>query len=314
MTTVAIDRNGWIAADGLAVMNGQIPLQYDAQKIFKFTHEDESFFVGMAGDYSVILEAVEYLEELLYGGLPEGVNFNPEAISIVKLNNQGEVYLGQVASSGSKIVWMHTGDNYLAIGSGMDAAIAAMHCGLSAEESVAVASKVDVHTGGEVTAFHYSELDFYGDMAEAFEREAESLKEQAQALRQASSEESCDEQYDTCLQEAPESVLSDVMEEDEERRWDELESRLKLHREHLDTMQSYMRSERLRDTTSSADINNNGIRNVEFHAGAIIRNIRNDILYEVLTFDTGLGMSVKDRDGNIEFVLPEDFNWFTLPK
>lgn len=229
MTTVAIDKNGNIASDGLAVLGGQVPIQKDAKKVFKFTHEDESFFVGLAGDYSVILEVVEYLEQLLYGDMPESIGFDPEAIMLVKMNEHGDAYLGQVASGGHKVIWMGVGDNAIAIGSGADSAMAAMHVGLSAEEAVGISAKMDIYTGGDITTHHKSELNFLKDVADAYESDAEFLMEEAGAIREGLSsgevgiEESLDGGVDT------EGSIDD-------NTYEQQHEALDRHRGHLDNL------------------------------------------------------------------------------
>ena len=96
--------------------------------------------VGVSGAYSSCMAVIHWLKQ----GSPED-----------DIPDFKDVYALSLRSSG---IWMWDGhphpyklnDKFAAVGSGSQAALAALHLGLSPKDSVQVAAKIDPSTGGRV--------------------------------------------------------------------------------------------------------------------------------------------------------------------
>lgn len=140
MTTIAV-RDGIMAADTRGTVNGLI---FEARKL----HRVFDSIVGIAGNAG---DGGQFVDWLRGGGDMKA----PPAF--VSYNDQdGPDFDALVLDAGGVTLWtqyfqpLKLLGPYFAIGSGAMAAMAAMEMGADAETAVAIAMKVDLHTGGDV--------------------------------------------------------------------------------------------------------------------------------------------------------------------
>ena len=141
MTTVAVNKEG-IAADkqftyqGALKMMGKTKIFDVPKETAKAVFNSDRVLVGFCGNAIPMQRAVEWL-------------WNPtkkfpklKEIEILMLTDRKEIYHGNDFRSLLKVE-----DKFMAIGSGMTYAIAAMTCGKTPLEAVKIASKHDPMTG-----------------------------------------------------------------------------------------------------------------------------------------------------------------------
>jgi 20S proteasome alpha/beta subunit len=136
MTTIAWDGKT-LAADSRATSSG---MPYKAIKIFRL--DDGAIFAG-SGDYGQVCVVKDWVECSIGKSRPVADDF---AGLYVAAN--GEAYRLE-----SSLIMLPLHEQFHAIGSGRDFAMAAMHCGRSAREAVEIAAIYDVFTGGDVMSF-----------------------------------------------------------------------------------------------------------------------------------------------------------------
>ena len=145
MTTIAV-RDGKMACDsmvGISSDGGGDRAYYHCEKVFDITGE----LIGGAGETA----GISLWYEWYMGGCEDKklrkrmweVDFD-----IVILHADGRIE----SSDGSGNI-EETHEPFYAVGSGTKCALAAMHCGKSAEEAVEIAKLIDPHTGGKVQVF-----------------------------------------------------------------------------------------------------------------------------------------------------------------
>lgn len=143
MTTIAVDTNGNIAADGLAARSNMIE-DDKCQKLIK----RDGVIYAMAGRLEHCMVLVDYLSERSDEIMPD-IDGNVLAIE----NGHVRVY------------WLKDGviDSDLvvppyAMGSGADFAYSAMKLGMTAKEAVKHAAGIDLYTGGKITSIKYKKV------------------------------------------------------------------------------------------------------------------------------------------------------------
>ena len=139
MTTVVFDyKNNQISCDSKTTQGGNI-LSLDIDKFNSINNGELWFFSGCSGN-------IEDVEKLKHGDkVPEHVEF----FELLVIKKQ-KVYLGMAVNG--YIIFTHIKYN-ITIGSGQDFAMAFLHIGKSARESVELTSRLDTSTGGKVRVF-----------------------------------------------------------------------------------------------------------------------------------------------------------------
>lgn len=150
MTTITY-RDRKIASDGQVSFGDRIE-QYNLKKVRKIN----GCLVGGAGRLASVLQFFTWFQEWsdaqqVQGDAPHVKVFVPEGIDDEDFNGL-VVFADEVVFfyEGGKKSYELTGQNYFAIGSGADFALAAMDAGASADEAIAVAINRDVYSGGEI--------------------------------------------------------------------------------------------------------------------------------------------------------------------
>lgn len=145
MTTIAY-KDGVIAYDSRLVVENLI---FDDEFEKMHSRDDVLFFLsGSTCDNEKFMNA--YFEpELIYK------NVNVEAI----VYDQSSLYRSSIDSNG--IFWKSPlrANNYYAIGSGRDFALAFMDSGISAEEAIHATMKRDCFTGGKVRTYQVEKVE-----------------------------------------------------------------------------------------------------------------------------------------------------------
>lgn len=143
MTTVAY-RDGIMAADSMLTI-GDTRLAHAAAKLVAAS---DGSIAGASGDTSLCQAFLQWVEsESMSCCVPP-----PAAIGDFR-------YTGIVVSPGGTVLLYDGSPHpirlepapYIAIGSGRDAALGAMAMGASAAAAVAIASEIDIYTGGRIT-------------------------------------------------------------------------------------------------------------------------------------------------------------------
>jgi hypothetical protein len=129
MTTIATDGKS-IACDSYLTDN----TISEVQKIFKV----HNGYIGVAGTY---VSCVQFVNWLINDDNEEP---DPEGVTALLLTKDG-VYCYEESLTPYKL-----SGKYHAIGSGEQAALAAMMCGKSPGQAVKIASKIDPATGGPI--------------------------------------------------------------------------------------------------------------------------------------------------------------------
>lgn len=143
MTTIAY-KDGVIAYDSLATRGGVV-FDFDADKHHQ-VGEAHLFIAGSAHDVRDFLDAYQ-------SGSTEK-DLDIEAI-LVEDNN---IYLCSTTDAGDFWRCKIRAEQAYAIGSGSDFALTAMDMGATAEESVIMASKRDINTGGKIRTYEIQPL------------------------------------------------------------------------------------------------------------------------------------------------------------
>lgn len=145
MTTIAY-RDGVLAADSLthATTESAGEVLYPCEKLFRRTvgrgKQRREVLIGTAGEASPSSLFVEW-----YGsGKPRPKCFKKADFQILLVEPTG------VFETDESCVLQRVVGPYHAIGSGRKAAFAAMACGKTALEAVAIAAMFDPYTGGEI--------------------------------------------------------------------------------------------------------------------------------------------------------------------
>lgn len=119
-----------------SMLSGDCGPSYSAVKIYRL----KDALLGVAG---VFASCVEFVNWLKAGGdrekLPE-----MEGVCALKLTPKGIWFYDECATPYA------VRDKFAALGSGEQAALAALHLGLSPKDAVKVAAKVDCGTGGRI--------------------------------------------------------------------------------------------------------------------------------------------------------------------
>jgi ATP-dependent protease HslVU (ClpYQ) peptidase subunit len=149
VTTIAF-RDGIIAADSRETWDDS---SYNTcEKLFVKRVGRRDVVIGTAGGSFSGMVFVDW-----YGSgapVPEMLaTLDLEEDFCVLVIDRGDAY---VANHLCRLV--KTVDRFVAIGSGRQAALAAMHCGKSAKDAVEVAKKVDPYTGGRVVSICLDDL------------------------------------------------------------------------------------------------------------------------------------------------------------
>lgn len=95
--------------------------------------------IGIAGTYNDCTEFISWYRGGMKGDLPEMKDVNALMLS------PNGIWMFDGSAKPYKIT-----DRFMAIGSGAQAAMAAMYMGASPKEAVEIASKVDAYTGGPI--------------------------------------------------------------------------------------------------------------------------------------------------------------------
>lgn len=150
MTTITY-RNRKIASDGQVSFGSRIDTT-----TLKKVRKINGCLVGGAGRLASVLQFFDWFQEWsdaqqVQGDAPHVKVFVPEGIDDEDFNGL-VVFADEVVFmyEGGKKSYQLTGENYYAIGSGSDFALAAMDAGAEADEAVAVAISRDVYSGGQI--------------------------------------------------------------------------------------------------------------------------------------------------------------------
>lgn len=150
MTTITY-RNRKISSDGQVSFGSRIDTT-----TLKKVRKINGCLVGGAGRLASVLQFFDWFQEWsdaqqVQGDAPHVKVFVPEGIDDEDFNGL-VVFADEVVFmyEGGKKSYQLTGQDYYAIGSGSDFALAAMDAGATAEEAVAVAILRDVYSGGQI--------------------------------------------------------------------------------------------------------------------------------------------------------------------
>jgi hypothetical protein len=135
MTTIAY-RWGVLAADSRMMLGGW-KSPYDATKLHRLP---DGTVCGVVGEYSLGIAFVEWLQSREVDGRP-----SLEGASVVHLAKDGTITVHE--GGGAFPIGK---PDFGAWGSGMPAALAAMHMGADARKAVEIAALLDDSTGGPV--------------------------------------------------------------------------------------------------------------------------------------------------------------------
>lgn len=114
--------------------------QYSTDKIFKIGDS----IVGVAGEVALTCAFLSWFRRECPAGEMMGVDDEEAGFGALVLNSRGLFYYSNCCDPDR----IH--DPFYAIGSGGNAAIAAMMCGKSPHDAVRIASKIDPSTGGAI--------------------------------------------------------------------------------------------------------------------------------------------------------------------
>ena len=159
MTTIAV-RDGIMACDsqeGIYSDGGGDRAYYKSNKIYPvYSNAEEEellYLIGCSGDSDGAPLFIEWFTEYYDTEfsdkqiLKRMYDFDTDAL-ILSANG--------IIETGSTFGVIHEcNEDFYAIGSGTKCALAAMHCGKTAEESIEIAKKIDPHTGGAVQVFSF---------------------------------------------------------------------------------------------------------------------------------------------------------------
>lgn len=138
MTTVAY-RDGVLAADTLGCSH--------IRRHCKKLHRVGDSILGFSGNYMDCLHFVRWFEKkdgpLTFANFRNDNSDAPDVAAIVVCNGEAEKWTEHCQPTPIY-------EPFFAIGSGAQAAMAAMHMGASAKEAVKIAMLIDPHTAGEV--------------------------------------------------------------------------------------------------------------------------------------------------------------------
>lgn len=146
LTTIAFDGE-YLAADGRVTI-GSTVLSEVCNKIYKLSglyNGEQMLYAATAGDVDAAEDIIDYLR----GDSPE----LKESKAQILLFTEGSIY----SYWGRRFT--KECDKYLAIGSGMEVALAAMKCGKNAKDAVKVASQMDIYTGGKIRCVRIRQPD-----------------------------------------------------------------------------------------------------------------------------------------------------------
>lgn len=158
MTTIAIDRNGFIAADGFVLWGGEI--RNRAQKKLRISNGVIYGLTGLTPLMDVLIEWHQKHEaspEKLPKVRPE------EGWTLVVVDQSG---IGKYTNT---CPYIDRFDPPIAFGAGGDYAIGAMLAGATAAEAVKIVSDLCNHTGGEIQTINIAEALGLSDVQQAAE-------------------------------------------------------------------------------------------------------------------------------------------------
>jgi hypothetical protein len=150
--TMACDSQEGISSDG-----GGDRAYYKCNKIYPIYDEKDNllYLIGCSGDSDGAPLFIEWFTEYYDTDLCDKqilkrmFEFDTEALI---LHDDGTI------ETGSTFGIIHEcNEDFYAIGSGTKCALAAMHCGKTAAESIEISKKIDSHTGGKVQVFTHGQ-------------------------------------------------------------------------------------------------------------------------------------------------------------
>jgi len=153
MTTIALDSDLNLASDSLACLNG-VKSQHPFQKVWNI----DNYLIGVAGGYAEALVFVDYLSKLIEHNCVQ--SYTELEIPKPVVDYLDDFFAIMVSPKGEVLFWESSALSFqtqapLAIGSGAPYALAAMECGKTAEEAVAIACKFDPYFGGEIQSVKF---------------------------------------------------------------------------------------------------------------------------------------------------------------
>ena len=147
VTTIAV-RDNVMACDsevGISTDGGGARSYYNSIKIYKIEGE----FIGGSGESAGVLLWYDW-----YMNGCKGKRLSKRMwefdFDIIILHSDGRIQASDASGTFEDI-----NEDFYAIGSGTKCALAAMHCGRSAEEAVEISKLIDSHTGGKVQVFSH---------------------------------------------------------------------------------------------------------------------------------------------------------------
>ena len=111
--------------------------QANVQKVFKI----DNALIGVAGCYA---SAMEFLDWLTQADIDSDKPDNMQDVTALVLRG------GQIWCYEGNLTPYRIYDDFAAIGSGSQAALAAMHMGATTAQAVEIAGRIDPYTGGKV--------------------------------------------------------------------------------------------------------------------------------------------------------------------
>lgn len=144
MTTIAF-RDGVLASDSHVVFDQQVHV-YDVVKIVE---TNDGKFAGACGKLS---QAARFLQWIVNPGKRESPISDPD-VSGFTVDEDGVVTIYD--DEGSHEIELPY--NFFALGSGQEAALAAMHMGATAEQAIEIAGRVCKFTGGRIQVLRFKD-------------------------------------------------------------------------------------------------------------------------------------------------------------
>ena len=137
VTIIAYDGKT-LASDRRALSNGAIRTTTKIRRI-------GDLLVGASGDVSATAEVFKWVENGRISDEYPKIQKDKDSFCCLMVIEHGEVYIYEMSAQPTRY-----DDKHAAIGNGRDLAIAAMHCGRTAEEAVEIASIYDASCGNGV--------------------------------------------------------------------------------------------------------------------------------------------------------------------
>ena len=149
-TTIAYDGYQLATDSQLTGEDSQTTIRIYNQKKIYYCSKKKAY-IAVAGNWNDIQTFLKYFEE----GIKPKKGFEGKYAVLIVYLFSGEVELWAGPAFIHRTIHMFP----IALGSGQDAAMAAMMCGCTAAEAINIAEQIDKYTGGKVQAVTVAERD-----------------------------------------------------------------------------------------------------------------------------------------------------------